>query len=237
MSVAEKLTAVAENMPKVFEAGKDAEHNAFWDSFVGNGTLSYATYLFAGGGWSSRTFRPTKNLIFTGSAMGLFRESNIANLKECLDSCGVILDTSQATSLNYAFAYGRFKYLPKVSMLSAKSNTQSTFGGTSSSAATLIWIDEVEVAETSTFSKSFDYCTDLEHAIFTGVLATNGLDLHWSTKLDVESLESIVNILQDRVALGLSGTLTVTISPESSAKLSDAKKAEASQKGWTFAIL
>lgn len=195
MSVADKLTTVAENMPKVYEAGKDTEHKAFWDSFVPNSSIGYAPYRFAGAGWNNENFRPNKNLIFRDSVNGLFREGNITNLKECLNSCDVTLDLSRATNLNYAFAYGSHKYLPKISVVSARNNIQSTFSGTSSSSY-LIWIDEVEVAETSTFSKSFDYCKNLEHAIFTGVLATNGLDLHWSTKLDKESLVSIIKCLK-----------------------------------------
>ena len=31
MSIAEKLTLAAENVPKVYEAGKQAEHDRFWD--------------------------------------------------------------------------------------------------------------------------------------------------------------------------------------------------------------
>lgn len=231
MSIAEKLTTIVENMPKVFEAGKDAEYNAFWDEFIANSNKGYAPYLFAGNGWNNRNFRPNKNLIFKDSVNSLFRESNITNLKECLNNCGVTLDFSRATNLNYAFAYGKHQYLPKISVISARNNIQSTFSGTSSSSH-LIWIDEVEVAETSTFSKSFDYCKNLEHAIFTGVLATNGLDLHWSTKLDKESLLSIIGILQDKTSAG--STWTVTLGTENLAKLTDAEKAVATQKGWTL---
>ena len=33
MSIAEKLTKVAENVPKVYEAGKKDEHDKFWDEY------------------------------------------------------------------------------------------------------------------------------------------------------------------------------------------------------------
>ena len=165
----------------------------------------------------------------------MFRQSAITDLKGILEDCGVTLDLSLATDLSYAFAYGHHKYLPKISVISAETKLQYMCGEQDTSNR-LIWIDEVEVAETNTFQGSFNYNKKLEHVIFTGTLATNGLDLHWSN-LDQESVDSIVNVLQDRVALGLSGTNTVTISADSDAKLSDAQKATISQKGWSVAIL
>ena len=233
MSIAEKLTTVAENMPKVYEAGQSAEYNSFWDSFISKSSIGYAVYFFAGPGWNDKTFRPNKDLVFTNACTGLMRATNIGNLKKCLEDCGVNFDTSEATNLSYAFAYGAFKYLPKISVASAGNKTEYLCGETDTSNR-LIWIDEVEVAETSTFVSSFNYCKQLEHAIFTGTLASNGLDLHWSTKLDKESLLSIINILQDRVSLGLSGTRTVTLGSENLAKITDAEKAIATQKGWTL---
>lgn len=231
MSIAEKLTTVAENVPKVFEAGKDAEHKAFWDSFLPKSEIGYAPYQFAGLGWHDSNFRPNKDIVFLNAAIGAFRNSYIRNLKGCLENCGVTLDTSRATSLSSAFAYGYIQYLPKISLVSAGSNIDYVFGE-QDAANSFIWIDEVEVAETNTFKGSFNYCKKLEHVIFTGTLATNGLDLHWSTLLDMESLLSILNILQDKTSVG--GTWTVTLGSENLAKLTDAEKAIATQKGWTL---
>ena len=232
MSVAEKLTTVAENMPKVFEAGKDAEYKTFWNTFLSkNDVMGYAPYLFAGSGWKDSNFKPNKNLKFVNSVAGLFRQCEIRDLTQCLESCGVTLDLSTATNLDYAFAYNIMRYIPKVSVISAKTNLNYIFAGDSSGSKIII-IDELEVAETNTFKNSFNYCNNLEHVIFTGTLATSGLDLHWSTKLDRESLLSIIGVLQDKTSVG--GTWTVTLGSENLAKLTDAEKAIATQKGWTL---
>ena len=46
MSIADKLTTIAENEQKVFDAGKQAEYDEFWDSFQSKGTRKDCQYLF-----------------------------------------------------------------------------------------------------------------------------------------------------------------------------------------------
>lgn len=56
MSAAEKLTKIAENMPKVYEAGKTAQYDEFWDNFQNYGKRTdyrYAFYL-----WRDEYIRP-----------------------------------------------------------------------------------------------------------------------------------------------------------------------------------
>ena len=73
MSIAEKLSAVAQNVPKVFEAGKKAgkkaQYDEFWDSFPAN---LDGTYLFSGDMWNDVTFKPKRNIVLKGGANGLF---------------------------------------------------------------------------------------------------------------------------------------------------------------------
>lgn len=52
MSIAENLTKIAENQQKVYDAGKKAENDEFWDKFQKNGTRSGYVYAFAGAGWT-----------------------------------------------------------------------------------------------------------------------------------------------------------------------------------------
>lgn len=58
MSIAEKLTTVAENVPKVYEAGKQAEYDEFWDNFQENGNRTYYPNAFCYGGWNDDNFNP-----------------------------------------------------------------------------------------------------------------------------------------------------------------------------------
>ena len=229
MSVAEKLTTIAENVPKVFEAGKEAEHTTFWESYL---KTAYMAYRFAGNGWNDTTFAPTKNIKSgTASANGMFRESKIVNLKQCLESCGVSMDVSKANNVSNLLGYcDVLEVVPKIDISSASDKTTYLFANDSK----LRIIEELVVSETVTFaSNSFNKCSALTHLIMTGTLATNGLDLSGSPNLDEESLASIVNVLQDRVSAGLSGTNTISLNAQSESKISDADKAKISQKGWS----
>lgn len=231
MSVAEKLTTIAENVPKVFEAGQRAEHTAFWDSFQ-NPTLSYWACRFAGNGWNDYTFKPTQNIVATGNSTGMFRETKITNLKQCLENCGVSLDTSKATNVNTFYGYSTaLTTVPKtdLSSISVASSTAYLFQDDRA----LETIEELNVSEKTAFhSTSFNGCTALKRLIMTGTLATNGLNLQWSTQLDHESLLSILNCLKD-YSDDTSGTdWFITIGANNIVKLSEEEKLIATNKGW-----
>lgn len=229
MSIAEKLTTVAENVPKVYEAGQKTEYDRFWDSFQVEGKRTYYTYGFPGHGWKDSTFKPKYDIKVEGTARGMFRQSRITNMKYCLESAGVTLDLSKATNGAELFGYSdNLTTIPKINLSSIGSNSTYLF----QSCGKLQTIEELTISETVTFvSSSFNGCTSLTHLIMTGTLATNGLDLHWSP-LDKESLLSILGVLQDKTAVG--GTWAVTLGSENLAKLTDAEKAIATQKGWTL---
>lgn len=228
MSIAEKLTTIAENVPKVYEAGQKAEYDRFWDSFQVEGKRTYYTYGFPGHGWKDSTFKPKYDIKVEGTARGMFRQSRITNMKYCLESAGVTLDLSKATNGVELFGYSdNLTTIPKINLSSIGSNSTYLF----QSCGKLQTIEELTISETVAFvTSSFNGCTALTHLIMTGTLATNGLDLQWSTKLDHDSLMSIINVLQTKT----SGTWTVTLGSNNLAKLTDAEKAIATQKGWTL---
>ena len=223
------LDDMAEAIPEVYEAGQQSEYDRFWDAVQldENGIpKTYLNYHFAGRAWTDDNFRPKYDIYPGSSATGLFRETPITNLKQILESCGVALYTSRMTSATGSFGYSQLTVLPKLDFSSLTSAT-NTFTNSSN----LHTIEEVVVSENTTFaSNSFTGCTGLTHMIMTGTLAKKGLDLHWSTLLDKESLLSILNVLQTKT----SGTWTVTLGSENLAKLTDAEKAIATQKGWSL---
>lgn len=58
MSIAEKLTTIAENEQKVYEAGKAKECDTFWDVYQRNGSRTNYTYAFYGYGWYDDIYNP-----------------------------------------------------------------------------------------------------------------------------------------------------------------------------------
>ena len=66
MSIADKLTTVAENVPKVYEQGRKDEQSDFWTSYMNPD--NDMSYRFAGFGWYSGNFKPNKDMKPTISA-------------------------------------------------------------------------------------------------------------------------------------------------------------------------
>lgn len=87
MSIAEKLTTIAENEQKVYEAGKKSEYDRFWDIYQdeGNPMRYYAT--FSGAGWTDENFKPKYNIVFNSSGCNyLFQLSKITEVNVDIDT-------------------------------------------------------------------------------------------------------------------------------------------------------
>lgn len=84
MSIADKLVTIAENEQKVYDAGKIAERNTFWDGMLNKGNP--ANYIRRFYRWTNTSiYQPTRNIVHsTGSAESAqetFRESLFSDLK------------------------------------------------------------------------------------------------------------------------------------------------------------
>ena len=102
MSISEKLTTIAENEQKVYDAGKKAEWSDFWDELQSNGKRTGYGYRFRG--WTDAMFYPKYDLNVVDNCTYMFYSTSIKNLKQRLIECGVELDLSQATGSGL-FAY------------------------------------------------------------------------------------------------------------------------------------
>lgn len=58
MSIADKLLQAKQDLDDVYEAGKQAEYDRFWDEFQQNGERTNWCYAFAGSGWSTENLNP-----------------------------------------------------------------------------------------------------------------------------------------------------------------------------------
>lgn len=194
MSIADKLTQIAENIPKVFKSGKQAEHDAFWDAFQGATRRRWSS-AFIDASWNDVTFYPKYDLMISGDASALFRYSGITDLEDRLNECGVTLDTSECTSLNCAF--GESKTLTVIPTLDLRKCTASnSTTGVFSGCISLKTIRKLIVNETTLFPSTFMNCPMLENIVFEGVIGES-IDLSSSTKLTRASIEGIVNHLSN----------------------------------------
>ena len=110
MTVREKLVQTAKNVPKVFAAGKTAEHDRFWDAYQQKGNRRSYTNGFSGEGWDDDTYNPKYDIIVDSSnyANNMFNYSSVTNTK-------VPIRGSNGVRFSYAFAT---RYITDIPLLS-----------------------------------------------------------------------------------------------------------------------
>ena len=183
MTIAEKITRAKADYDAVYEAGKKAEYDAFWDAFQGNGTrgaylyaFSMATQLY---GWNDTIYNP-KYPIIADDGYGV---------QECFRGNTVITDT-------------------KVPIIDKVGNIYSIFNGCKNLKRVESLTLEVPVTKANT---AFFNCIELEeiNVICNGGSFAADLSLKYSTKLSRASITSIINALSATTS-GLTVTLSKT---------------------------
>lgn len=262
MSIAEKLTTIAENQQAVYDAGynsgaeladqeyghgyndgyqvglneghdegyeqghlsgKQAEYDRFWDVYQSNGSRTDYRYAFGGHGWTAETLKP-KYKVSAANAAQMF---NYCKAEIDLRTLGVSFDFSK--SINF---YGFASYS---SILAFGEIIATSAGGLSemfNQCKKLHTIEKLQVSSSANFSSAFSGTSALENLTITGTIGTSSLNVSACTLLTHDSLMSIINALQNKTG---TGTWTVTLGATNLAKLTDAEKAIATQKGWTLA--
>ena len=197
MSIAEKLTTIAENEQKVFEAGKQAEHEEFWSNVLSNRQWQYK---FGGGAWNDLTFRPPFDIVPTGVyGNHMFSLCDIKDLAGILEECGVTLDITPCTTrcdsmFHYATKLTRVPYLDFRQYTGTIAPLTNMFYNCTS-LHTIEGLHFKDDGTTKTDHTTFQNCTSLENITIYGVIGSD-FDIHYSP-LTKESIESVVEALSD----------------------------------------
>lgn len=221
-----KPSDFAGKVGEVYEAGKKSEYDRYWENLLSN-TIGGA-FAYAGSGWTDETFNPPRGTVIQPTyAYFMFSGTSITDLAALCEEREVTLDMSKTTTLNYTFAAYPYAHLTKIGEISTLSS--SAMPSTFQNQSRLHTIEKIILKEdgSQSFNLTFSGCSALENVEFEGTIG-KAMDLHWSTKLTHDSLMSIINHLKD----GASNTLT--LGATNLAKLTDAEKAIATQKGWTL---
>lgn len=200
--IAEKLVRIAENVPKVYDAGYDegvkagkkAGYDEFWDTLQVNGNRN--TYNHAFCFWDSFAFYPKYNISgFADISFAFYKVGGEPfDLANRLQDCGIMLDTSTATNPNGIFRESVVTRVPELNLTNA-SEIQQTFY----LCEELVTVDKLTLSTngSQTFSNAFTNCYALKNLIVEGVIGNNGFNVRWSTKLSHDSIVSIINALSD----------------------------------------
>lgn len=223
-------TGYTEGYTQGEQDGKETEWSALWDAIQQKGERKQYAQTFMGAGWTDETFTPKYDIVpdGSGSILGgyqMFYGSKITDLVAALENAGVTLDTSNEQVLDYAFGYTTFTHLPTISLAGVTGAVNRIFYYNSK----LITIDKVITNAKVQYTNWFSSTTNLENITFEGEIAYN-FSVSPCTKLTHDSLMSIIDHLAT-----VSTTKTLTLGETNLAKLTDAEKAIATEKGWTLA--
>jgi hypothetical protein len=195
MSIAEKLTTIAENEQKVYEAGQKAEYDRFWDNFLDYGNRTDYQHAFAGAGWNNETFKPKYDLIDSAYTNRMFFNTGEIDVCARLKECGVTIDISQSTGITYIAYGGDILTLPVLDCRK-KPNLTYFLCQTRKLKSVEKVILKNDGSQAFGVNTSFGDLYALEEIRFEGVI---GQDISFKncTLLTHESLMSIINALKD----------------------------------------
>jgi len=244
MSIAEKLKTIAENEQRVFDAGYTKGYDAgiaeggsggyakFMDAYQQNGQKTDYRYAFAR--WSKEVFIPEHNISNVKLSDYMFYYFNsdgdeALDLVEHLAKLGLNTGFSNiSSSAASMFENAKISRIGEINISSR--NVHYAFGS-----SYIKTIDKVTFGASSFIGGSYTFrgCTALENITIGGTINASGLDFQACSLLTHDSLMSIINALKDYS--GSTTTYTLTLGSTNLAKLTDAEKAIATQKGWTLA--
>lgn len=207
MAIADKLITINENMPKVYDAGKQAEYDRFWNIIQNHGKRN--AYQSAFCWWDCEYIRPVYKVVPTTGHMAQMFYGN-KSLKKIEAE---YFDFSQVPAASYASngLYYTFQFCTALEEIEDVNLPGDFLTGTFHGCSKLHTIAKLNVKESTTFaSNPFYDCTALEEIRFEGVIGKS-LNLGYSTKLSAESYE----IIFECMTVTVSGqTLTVPSTAE-----------------------
>ena len=233
------IDKTAENVPNVYEAGKKAQYDEFWDRLQNNGNPRSYNSAFSGIAWNKDTFKPKYTIIpdtTTNSALGMFRFFNASmpidtNAKELTYAMIDMSNCTKESQVNSMFDNACMNYIEiDLSTISSLRNVFICNNGGR------IYNIRAKINATN-FTNNFNNCTQLKTLILEegSVIGGNGFNVQWSTSLSHESLISILNALKDFSADTSGTTYTCTLGTTNIAKLTTEEQNIANQKGWYLA--
>lgn len=198
--------AIDEACTQTYNEGKQAEYDAFWDSFQDNGKRTAYNYGFSGRGWNDQTFKPKYNIKPDWSGVGVFMFSSITDLEARLNECGVTLNLDGNPNLASVFENSTVTVIPTVTITGSATFLSNTFKDCKSlhTIRKIVLKEGFNIVMDSTFTN----CTALENVVFDGIIPKN-INMQWCTKLTHDSLTNLINALST-TATGQTVTLSAT---------------------------
>lgn len=185
--------------------GERVQREIFWNTYLNNGNSVNGTYLFYAGRFDDGNFYPTCN-IKVSNANNMFRSSRITKLKEILEKCNAVLDTSPSSDFTNAFYYCRSPILPEISTVNCETLT-STFVSTYLVHLELVLKDD----GSQTFASTFTDATALTELYINGGVIGKSFSVQTSPLLTAVSARSIFEHLKNYAGTSYENKYTVKV--------------------------
>ena len=239
MSIADKLTLIAENQQKVYEAGQAAggysdgyeagrydELDLFWETYQLGGARTGYGDDYGRGYWTDETFKPKYTLYPTNGNGPQFKGSTITNY-EALK----MVDFSKHTYWSEMFRDARMTHLGVLDV--RRRWTPYTFVDTFYG-SNIETIDKFIVRDDGVLKLKdcFNGAYHLTNIVFEGVIGED-ISFKACSNLTCDSIMSVIGCLQDISGTGTTKTLTLHATAKE--RITEEDIAIATQKGWTVA--
>ena len=238
MSIAEKLTTIAENLPKVYDSGVDKGEGNVWDIIQNFGTRPTYDYCFFN--WRGVEYiRPKYKVVYPENTSGdTFRSvfENCYKLKKIeakyFDFSNRTPNTSaSSTGCNYATFRnnGRLEEIEDIGLQAG--GYYFTWGWCQK----LHTIAVMRCVKDGTYYSPFTQCYELQNITIEGVIGNN-ISFADCSKLTIESLRSIISALYDFVENCETETRTLTLHQNAYDRSPEEIIEEAKEKGWSVVV-
>lgn len=205
--MAKKFTKLG-NTDEAFEAGKQAEYDAFWDAYQENGSKTKYANAFAGAGWKAECLKPKYKVVPEAGTYGSSRMFFFCNtfgvpidFREIEDK----FDFSNVTNTTELFSDAKINHIT-IDLSNAGELIKTFSSPYRYSGSNYL---HITLSDKNTFSNTFAYNSALTDIEIDGVIAAEGFNVQWSNRMTKASIISIINALSATTS-GLSVTLSAT---------------------------
>ena len=206
MSLETQARQLKQDIDEVYEAGKQAEYDRFWNAFQTNGKRTAYPMAFAYDCWNNTSFKPKYQLKPVNANQMFYRNQSLSGEVQEL----INIDFSSCTNLSQTFQ--DLNKVTRLGVIDARKVTTAT--NTFTNMSNLVTIDKIIFAETT---PAFSFANDakLKNVNFEGVIAKS--HSFSSCPLSVESVKSLISCLKNYS--GTTSEYTLTLSSESKTAL------------------
>ena len=220
MSIADKLTTIADNQKKVYDAGYEKGNQAgydtgyvqayddYWTAYHTNTEMANGRHRFYGWEINEKTFRPQQDFTVTAFYRMFCYTKGEFDLVELCEKRGVKMVLKAATINDSMEVFGQSEVV-RIGEVDLSVGTGNYWQNTFGNCKKLHTIEKLVLSEKVYPYSSFLNCYELKNLTIEGTIGQNNFNVQWSTKLSKESIISIINALSETTS-GLSVTLSKT---------------------------